>query len=77
MAGPEMRVKYYERGKEVALGLRLGHKFLGAWGEADRLRITNPELRAEFVQGYIENKPRLIDTDKDGVITRIEGVSKK
>jgi hypothetical protein len=73
----EMRVKYYERGGEVALGYRLGDKFLGAWGEADRLRITDPELRAEFVQGYLANLPRPIHVDKDNVIIRIEGVSKK
>lgn len=75
--GPEMRSKYYERGEETALAYRLGDKYLGAWGEADKQRITNPELRAEFVQGFLAHMPRPPETDKAGIITRIDGVSKK
>jgi hypothetical protein len=72
-----LMVDHYERGRAVALDYRPGSSFLGAWGEADRLGINNPERRAWFIEGYLANLSRSMHVDNNGIITRIDGVSKK
>jgi hypothetical protein len=65
----EEMYRAYCLGAETAKGYKIGDEFLGAYGEAKRKVGT--ELRALFVEGYLNHLPRPITCDHNNIIIRI------
>lgn len=63
--------EFYQLGAETVAGYCVGDLFIGAWGEADRLGLTQIDERVAFIEGFLAHQPRQVRFGADGKIVDI------